>query len=117
MMMQPITAWSSTMWCGSGITLAGHGWLFLRVPHFYAVEPALLHKFFEMGICKDSYAHALLFGLTAPVAMAVDQTLSQGVAVIDKSNGWAEPVANAADVQAELADNGEAGGTVHTFAT
>ena len=77
-----------------------------------AVEPALLRRLFEVGFAKDSSTDKELFQAAAPVAMGIDPTLSDTLIAIARKNSWAEPVAEES-VQTELADDGEAGGTLH----
>ena len=78
----------------------------------YAVEPALLRKFFAIDFAKDSFRDRELFEMTAPIAMAMDSALSSGLVAIAKAKGWAEPVAEKS-VRKELADDEKAGGSVH----
>ena len=64
------------------------------LPILYAVEPALLRRFFDIGFAKDSYDDQEIFEKAAPVALGIDPTLSSALIAIATSNGWAEPVAS-----------------------
>ena len=66
-----------------------------------------------MHFAKGSSGDRKLFNATAPIAMGVDRALSNALTATARENGWAEPVAEKMEMQAELADNGEAGGDVH----
>ena len=78
----------------------------------YAVEPALLRKFFDIGFAKESDGDHKIFQRAAPVAMGVDSTLSSALVAIARENGWADPVAEKS-VRKELAEHEEVGGSVH----
>ena len=78
-----------------------------------AVEPALLRKFFDIGFTKDSDKDLAIFKWAAPVAMRMDPKLSSALSSIAKQNGWDEPVAEETGIGEELADHGQAGGSVH----
>lgn len=79
----------------------------------HAVEPALLPKFFDLGLADDSFTDKELFEVAAPPAMGMDPTLSSALIAVAKKNGWTEPVAEECDQQIEFGDDSEAGGTVH----
>ena len=79
----------------------------------HAVEPAFLHRFFEIHFAKGSSGDRSLFNETAPIAMGVDPALSNALIAIARENDWKEPVAEKMEMQAKLADHKEAGGDVH----
>ena len=94
------------------ITWDSSDWL--RVFRFlYLVEPAFLHRFFEIHFAKGSSDDRRLFNETAPIAIGVDPALSSALTATARENGWAEPVAMRAKMGTELADHKEAGGDVH----
>ena len=66
-----------------------------------------------MCFCQrpSSRQEAIRSGST--IAMGMDPTLGSALIAIATANGWAEPVAEAIELGAELADHSKAGGNVH----
>ena len=95
-----------------GLLLVGKGW-FSILHTLYALDPALLHTFFDIGFIQDSSRDKRLFEAAAPVAMAIDPTLRSALIPIANANNWAEPVPGKQREQVELADDAQAGGDVH----
>ena len=79
----------------------------------YAVEPSLLSKFFDIEFATDSARDMKLFRAAAPAAISIDPSLSSVLLAIAERNGCEEVVAERVEVPAALADNAEAGGSVH----
>ena len=79
----------------------------------HAVEPAFLHRFFEIHFAKGSSDDRELFNVTAPIAMGLDPALSNTLTAIARENDWEEPVAIKVEIGTKLADHKEAGGDVH----
>ena len=79
----------------------------------HAVEPFLLRKFFDIDFAEDEASDGTLFAVTALAAVQIDPVLSNRLIAIAKRNRWARPVAKQIELGAELADNAEAGGSVH----
>ena len=93
------------------VPLEGDKWFYV-LNALHAAEPALLHKFFDIGFIQAPSCGEKMFGIVAPAAISIDPSLSKVLIDIAKSNGWAKPAAEKIRT-AELADNGEAGGSVH----
>ena len=105
------------MCSGSSILLQHPIWIeadcLYLVPTLYAIHPALLRQFFAIAFANDSASDQEAFEAAAPVAMSLDTSLSDALIAIAWENGWAEPVAERLVTRIELADDPEAGGSVH----